>query len=119
MTRFALPALLTLLFAGCAAAGYATDNTREAYVDKHDPPAQTTSAILAGRVIEGMTAEEVRAALGTPDAVNTTYSQGRSRLQLVYRSSVNRYNEGYVYVTDGEVTAWQNLHKVPRLGYYQ
>jgi hypothetical protein len=119
MLRLAFPAAVALLVAGCAAAGYATDSTREAYVDKHDPPAQTTSAILAGRVIEGMTPEEVRAALGAPDAVNTTYADGRSRLQLVYRSSVNRYDEGYVYVTDGEVTAWQNLHKVPRLGYYQ
>jgi hypothetical protein len=112
---FALAATLT----ACAAAGYATDSTRQAYIDKHDPPAKTTSAILAGRVVEGMTAQEVRAALGTPDAVNTTYAQGRERLQLVYRSMVNGYDQGYVYVVDDSVTAWQDLHKIPRLGAYQ
>jgi hypothetical protein len=63
----------------------------------------------------GWPRSHVEAAIGPPDAVNSTTTQGGQRLQLVYKSLKSQYREAYVYLKNGKVTAVQNAGSIGRL----
>jgi hypothetical protein len=79
------------------------EQTRIAYVQAHtDLPARIKVAIRKGVPAEGMTMEQLRAAIGAPMRVNTTQVEGQVMEQWVY------YNGGlYVYLRNGTVHGMQ------------
>lgn len=60
-----------------------------------------TRAVIARKILFGMTREQVRASWGDPDDINRTVTRSRTREQWVYGSQ-------YVYFDNGVVTAWQD-----------
>lgn len=62
-------------------------------------------AIAQGRVLVGMTAEQVQAALGQPTNVNRTVSDRNTTEQLVYRNGSAKTS--YVYLDNGVVRSFQ------------
>lgn len=62
-------------------------------------------AISQGRVLTGMTAEQVQAAWGRPTNVNRTVSARATTEQWVYRRSAAKTN--YVHLDDGVVRSFQ------------
>lgn len=64
------------------------------------PPAEC-DAIAAGKVSMGMTADQVRAAWGKPEHINTTVTAGGKHEQWVWGSSQ------YAYFQDGILTSVQ------------
>ena len=55
--------------------------------------------ILAGKVILGMTAEEVRESWGAPDDINRISNVYKTSEQWVYRG--DNYKNSYLYFEDG------------------
>jgi hypothetical protein len=98
----ALP-LLGLL-GGCASgpAGASEEARRRAYAEaRPDLAPPLREAILDGRVVVGMTPEQLRAARGAPHHVSEILTAGRRSEQWVYpRGGAWEY----VYVEDGRVT---------------
>lgn len=68
----------------------------------HKWPAKIWDDIENQKVFVGMTAEQARMSWGEPSMVNRTTLAGRSEEQWVYGS------RGYLYVTNGTVSAIQN-----------
>lgn len=108
-----------VLLVGCQSLaksmGEATPQTRQEYVESKDLSSSVEQAILEGRVIEGMTHDQVVAALGKYNDYNQSRIAGKNRMQLVYQS---RRGMAFVYLepdTYGvmSVTSWQNVCKMP------
>lgn len=98
--------------------GYATENSRQEYVQSHDLAPEVEQAILNGRVVEGMTHDQVVAALGKYNDYNESQVGESRRLQLVYEAT-GTYDRAYVYLETDEfgymsVTGWQNVCKLSR-----
>ena len=111
--------VVVLSFAGCQSLaksmGEATPQTRQEYVSENDLTSSVEQSILEGRVIKGMTHDQVVAALGKYDDYNQSRIAGGNRMQLVYES---RQGMAFVYLepdTYGvmSVTGWQNVCKMP------
>lgn len=60
-----------------------------------------TTAVIARKILFGMTREQVRASWGEPDEINRTVTPGDVHEQWVYGTQ-------YVYFDNGVVTAWQD-----------
>lgn len=69
----------------------------EEYVQAHP---EYATQILARQIALGMSQEDVIAAWGKPDRVNTTVTALGKHEQWIY-------GDTYVYVSDGRVTSWQ------------
>lgn len=59
-----------------------------------------------GRVMAGMSADQVRIAWGQPTSINRSVSAGSVREQWVYRHGPG--NSQYIYLEDGVVTSFQD-----------
>lgn len=115
--------LLLILFFGCKSMAErmdATPSDRLQYVEEYGPmlSEQVKEAILQGRVVEGMTHDQVIAALGKYQDYNESVIAGEKRLQLIYRGSTG-YPQAYVYLEEDSygymsVTGWQNVCKIDR-----
>ena len=68
--------LLTLLCASCATPLVENLESRQAYVDSHRLSEPVREAILAGRVISGMTMDDVYATWGFPSETDTSETLG-------------------------------------------
>jgi hypothetical protein len=109
-----------LLTAGCAASYQSTlDELQKTYVQSENVTGEDRRLIMNETVKIGWPREHVEAAIGPPDAVNATTTQGTRRLQLVYKSLQSRYREAYVYLENGRVTAVQNAESIGRLSVVQ
>ncbi len=59
-----------------------------------------------GRVMAGMSADQVRIAWGRPTSINRSVSAGSVHEQWVYRHGPG--SAQYIYLENGRVTSWQN-----------
>lgn len=66
------------------------------------------AAILEGKVLIGMTEEELTKSWGSPTQVNSTVSASGKRDQWVYRREGEVTKSKYVYVRNGVVTTIQS-----------
>jgi hypothetical protein len=101
-----LTAFLTaaLLLTGCVSltGTYPSQSERKQYVQRHPEMAmRVKQAIIQGVPTEGMTARQVKAAMGPPERINTTRYQGEIHEQWVYGRGL------YVYLDNGTVTGMQ------------
>lgn len=93
--KLCLTLLAAVALSGCA--GPRPDNCdkncqaeqrRDAYLASHpDLPPKTRSAIALGRVLVGMSADEVIAVLGEPDSKVDAHAPWIEREQWIYRSA--------------------------------
>jgi hypothetical protein len=67
---------------------------------------RASAAIVDGKVMIGMTADQVRRSWGTPTKINTTITSGRRSEQWVY--DWGNGSTQYVYLEDGEVVTIQS-----------
>lgn len=81
------------VLAGCATAA----GRRQQYVEDHPglPPA-IAAAILEGRVMEGMTADDVRAAWGDPERETRAISEVGEQDTWSYTTPIGQFGEGKV-----------------------
>ena len=68
--------VLALLGAGCLSTLSESLESRQAYVNSHDVSEEVRLAILEGRVIEGMTMDDVYATWGFPSDRDTSETLG-------------------------------------------
>jgi hypothetical protein len=119
MRRLAL-FILALAAAGCAGSYQSTlDELQRTYVQSREVTPENRRLIKNETVKIGWPRPHVEAAIGPPDRVNSTTTEGGQRLQLVYKSLVSQYREAYVYLQNGRVTAVQNAEEVERLSVVQ
>jgi len=101
---------------GCAGTYQAKlDELQKTYVNSQGVTGEDRRLIMNETVKIGWPRAHVEAAIGPPDAVNSTTTQGGRRLQLIYKSLKSQYREAYVYLENGKVTAVQNAESVGRL----
>lgn len=122
--------ILALAVLGCAP--YERAAVRQKFFDQNPQVSPTVrEAIENGRIMMGMTRDEVRASLGDPKDINRTVTRYGVTEQWVYERDVAREGLGglfmaalatpkygrasgryvtrfYVYFEDGKVTAWQD-----------
>lgn len=124
MYRFPLILALALGLAACTAANeMMVDRDREAYVQENDLTGKDSAHVVEKKVYRGMPVEHALTALGSPNGSDTTATEDGQRIRYVYQSRGNAFdpgtsNRGYLYATDGTVTDWENLDKIPRLDAY-
>ena len=95
MNGWKIAALATALavLAGCAA----VEQRRRQYVEDHpDLRPEVAAAILEGRVAEGMTADDVRAAWGDPERESRSFSEAGEQETWSYPTPVGQFGEGKV-----------------------
>lgn len=95
MKRFRLMTVIAALgiLAGCATAA----QRRQGYVDGHPGlPPELAAAIIEGRILEGMTAEDVRAAWGDPERETMTVTEAGDQETWSYPTPIGRFDEGTV-----------------------
>ena len=92
-----------LLFCACVS----PQQRREDYVDEHpDLSRDITTAILEGRIMEGMTTGEVRAAWGDPERETISMAEAGNQEIWAYDTPVGKkFTEGTVILTfmDGKL----------------
>ena len=111
LTRFPLIATLavaSLMSTGCTVPLEASLESRQEYVDTHNSSDEVAEAILAGRVIIGMTREEVEATWGVASETDTSEAYGMNlewgKEVWYYRSiSIFLTPEAEVYFNNGKV----------------
>ena len=87
---------------------------RDEYVRTHPRlDAEVRSAMLEERPAIGMTADELRLAIGSPTDVNRTVTASHVHEQWVYETRgiiapIRVTRTFFVYLDDGVVTAWQD-----------
>jgi hypothetical protein len=75
---------------------------RAAYVAKHpELPITYKKAITAGKIMIGMTKEQVIASWGNPNKINKSVGSWGVHEQWVYSSQ-------YLYFENGKLTSWQD-----------
>lgn len=78
---------------------------RQQYVESNpELPAKTVEYILAGKIVIGMTKEQVEASWGQPRDVNRTVGSWGVHEQWIYGS----YAGCYLYFEEGILTSWQD-----------
>lgn len=96
-----------ILLHGCATA----QQRRQDYVDERpDIAAEIKTAILAGKVVPGMNAEDVLASWGDPERKTVTYTRsGRAEL-WTYLTPVGQFTYGEVTlnINNGRLTGLTN-----------
>lgn len=91
-----------VLLVAVAACG-PTKEMRKEYVRTHDRPEYIEEAIVEGKIVTGMTKQDVKASWGNPDHVNESYYEGvGSRTQWCY----GQYSSQCVYFEEGTLTGW-------------
>ncbi len=111
----ALVVSVSLLCAGCAVPLETSYESRQAYVETHELSNDVTEAILAGRVIVGMTKEEVEATWGWASETDTSEAYG---MNLEWGREVWYYHshstfigpEAEVHFNNGQVEAVSPTH---------
>lgn len=101
MRFVSLLAALAVL-AGCATAA----QRRQHYVSANpDLRPEIASAILEGKIIEGMTAEDVRASWGEPDRETVSITETSREKTWSYRTPIGQFQEGRVILnfTNGKL----------------
>ncbi len=95
MRTIRLVSLLAALavLAGCVTAA----QRRQNYVDANpDLAPEIAAAILEGKVVEGMTAEDVRASWGDPLRETVSISEQAREETWSYRTPIGQFEEGKV-----------------------
>lgn len=98
---------------------------REAYVGENNLSGTDSVHVMQQRVYEGMPVEHALAALGSPSGSDTTSTDDGVRIEYLYRARANAFDpgnlpRGYLYATDGRVTGWDGLDRIPRFkAYYE
>jgi len=91
---------LVALVIGCAP----SLETRKEYTRSHDRPAYIDSAIVKGQAAEGMAPADLSAALGKPDNINESYTEGSGyRTQWCYDRGSNMR---CYYFENAYLTGW-------------
>lgn len=97
--RYALVLLLALLV-GCGPSLEA----RKEYVQANDRPAYIDSAIVKGEAVTGMSPSDLSAALGKPNRINESYTEGMGyRTQWCYDRGSNMR---CYYFENAYLTGW-------------
>ena len=104
-----LPTIISLLLIlqGCVTAG----QRRQDYIESRPGlSADIKTAILEGRVAEGMTGEDVLASWGEPERKTITYSRGGITELWTYLTPIGHFTSGEVTltVTNGHLTGLTN-----------
>jgi len=105
--RFAGVLAAILLLQGCATA----QQRRQDYVDEHPGIAEEAkTAILEGKIIQGMNADDILASWGEPDRKTVTYSRGGVNELWTYLTPVGQFTSGVVSltITNGHLTGLTN-----------
>jgi hypothetical protein len=95
MTRNRTTIILTtlLILAGCATAA----QRRQNYVNDHpDLPPAIAEAVIEGRIMEGMSTEDVRAAWGEPARETLSITEAGDQEIWSYLTPVGQFSEGKV-----------------------
>jgi hypothetical protein len=101
----------TILMTSCFSlfpGGILSDASRNKFF-KENPgmTVEVKNAIRAGKILIGMTEQEVVHSIGFPSNINrSTFSFGTTA-QFVYRMYPRFNNDLYVYFENGRVTSWQ------------
>lgn len=93
MKWFRTTALLAVMaiLAGCATAA----QRRQEYVNDHpDLQSAIAAAIIEGRVMEGMTTDDVRASWGDPERTTRAISEAGEQDTWSYPTPIGRFQEG-------------------------
>ncbi len=85
-----------LILAGCVTA---TGRRQEYLEDHQDLRPEIAAAILAGRVVEGMTRDDVRAAWGDPERETRAISEAGEQDIWSYPTPIGQFEEGKVILT--------------------
>lgn len=101
-----LAVMLVLLFSGCTRGPLGrmmrSGEVQEYYAANPSTPAEVRQAIDDGRIMLGMSWEQVRLSIGNPRRVNTTRTAFGTHEQLIYPGNF------YVYLDNDVVTAVQD-----------
>jgi len=97
MTRYSVILVFALLLiSGCVS----PQQRRQDYVDEHPGLNENVaSAILAGRIAEGMTSDDARAAWGEPDQITTSVTEEGMQTIWSYKTPIGRFTSGVVLLT--------------------
>jgi hypothetical protein len=88
--------------AQAAARAQAREEKLKAYFDAHPTlHPNTVQSIIAGELVRGMDAEQVRLAWGAPERINRSTGAWGEREQWVYG------NRRYAYLMNGKLESWQ------------
>lgn len=78
--------------------GYATTETRKAFIESNkETPKDIQETILKGQIVQGMTADQVRASWGKPTEI-TTSSSGTEMW--------NYHSNSFLYFYKGKLANW-------------
>lgn len=84
------------LLPGCVS----PQHRRQDYVDEHPLLSETVAtAILAGRISEGMTSDDVKASWGEPGMITTSVTEEGIQEIWSYDTPVGRFTSGMVILT--------------------
>ncbi|MDP8236245.1 MAG: hypothetical protein P9M08_07660 [Candidatus Erginobacter occultus] len=93
MNRTTIILTTLLILAGCAT----TAQRRQNYVNDHpDLSPAIAEAVIEGKIMEGMTTEDVRAAWGEPERETLAVTDGGDQETWSYSTPVGRFNDGTV-----------------------
>jgi hypothetical protein len=106
-SRFAGVLAAILLLHGCATA----QHRRQDYVDERPAiSAEIKTAILEGKILPGMTADDVLASWGEPERKTVTYARAGITELWTYLTPIGQFTSGVVIltVTNGLLTGLTN-----------
>jgi len=99
------------LIAGCISYQEQIHQRRQQYVIANPRlPDQIANCILAGKIVIGMTKQQVRASSGNPTRINRSVSSWGVHEQWVYKYETwdDYPTYSYLYFKNGMLTSWQN-----------
>ena len=107
MKKIVLLSILLCVFVGCGT--YIMKKRQQTYVNHHpDLSSEKKQSILNGKLLRGMTREEVLASWGRPTKSNISEGSWGVDERWIYRSPSRYYpNTRYVYFRNGILTSIQ------------
>ncbi len=94
--RFTVLFVVLAVLAGCTTAA----QRRQRYVEANpELKPEIAAAIIEGRIVEGMTADDVRASWGEPELRSVSITEAGEQDIWSYRAPIAQFQEGKVILT--------------------